>query len=338
MIHIKIIRCLISDNHFNTVVKTLNKKKNENKDYPNHDLPINNYFQEKENTIKESTKMVKNDQDKIKLNENHSISFEDFDIERINLLIFQINKEKLLHFQPNVFNVNDHLPASNRNKLNLNIIDNEFQKKYMFQNIMEIRSTQSFLDFQRIKEKFCRECNEPALFNRYGKNIMKCLNCLKVKCKYCLKEIDENHFKLSGFNYCKVFYRRTLKLKYENPRSQKNLIKNFLMSFLLYSIAYFLLIANCIFNFRNLISKIIFRNDFTSIKKREINTDRKIILHQSQRMINNSIENFNKNQEKNLHRKRNKIQIDNLAYESNYNHNYRSVNIQQKNPFYSILI
>lgn len=333
LIHAKIIKDLISDQHFITILKTLNQICDNNDNLFENNLLVNNYFQSKEIIKNESNnECIKNENIK-NLNQNALIVYDQLNIVKMNLLILQINKEKFMNFQ-NKFNnqkaANCKNPVNSYENKNYEIKNhqNEFQKNYINQNIIEFHSNQFFMEFNTIKEKFCRECNEPALFDRYGKNIMKCLNCLKVKCKFCFKEIDENHFKLTGFNYCKVFYRRTLKLKYEITSKSNSKIKNFFFSLLLYFIAYALLIATCVFYIKNILSKLIFGNHFTSGEIRRKKADRNLSVNKRKGIFQN-VENEKIAKEINLCLNQKNNKINNLALDSNSYDNSR-INYEHK--------
>ena len=125
----------------------------------------------------------------------------------------------------------------NINYININL------KSYSKKNVMEVNKLNGFFDFNKNKENFCKKCNEPALFIRHGKAAVKCLNCLNTVCKYCLKPITFDHFDLNSFNYCRVYFRKKLKLL--SLKSQgMNKIKAFLISFLMIIASYLLFFVN----------------------------------------------------------------------------------------------
>lgn len=173
------------------------------------------------------------------------------------------NKQENKNCSSNNFN-------SNLNSLNIKMIRNskvqEYHNNYEYlttnlkaytqKNVVEYNKIQSFLDYNKNKEIYCKKCNQPALFYRRGKSIVKCLNCFNSSCKYCLKPMTFDHFDLNTFNYCKVYYRRKLKVL-SLKSSSLNKLKNFIISFLMIIASYLLIFLNCYYLLSRFLKKIL---------------------------------------------------------------------------------
>ena len=82
-------------------------------------------------------------------------------------------------------------------------------------------------------------CYEPSLFGKTGKNFVKCMNCYSTSCKFCGKEYKIDHFDITGFNYCKIFFRK----KCEYTPSQKiSQCKESFVGILMFILGYFVFI------------------------------------------------------------------------------------------------
>lgn len=126
-------------------------------------------------------------------------------------------------------------------------------KFYTQKHVIDINSNESYFLFNKAKEFFCVKCSEPALYGKTGKYIVKCLNCYHTICKFCMKNYTSDHFEISSFNYCKVYFRRRLR---KIPVKDTKHIKNFLFTWLLF-IASYLMICLFIYKYISLgISKI----------------------------------------------------------------------------------
>ena len=112
-------------------------------------------------------------------------------------------------------------------------------KLYTQKHVIDINTNESFFIFNKAKEQFCVKCHEPALYGKSGKFIVKCLNCYHTICKFCMKSFTPDHFEITSFNYCKVYFRKRLK-KAGGQVNQKS-CKNFGLEILI-SIATFFLI------------------------------------------------------------------------------------------------
>jgi hypothetical protein len=138
-------------------------------------------------------------------------------------------------------------------------------KFYTQKHVIDVNSNESYFLFNKAKEFFCVKCSEPALYGKTGKYIVKCLNCYHTICKFCMKSYCADHFEISSFNYCKVYFRRRLR---KIPVKDKKHVKNFLFTWLLF-IASFLMICLCVYKYVNVgISKSLCfkRNESNKIK------------------------------------------------------------------------
>jgi len=329
--HLKIIKKLITNQHFNSMIKTLanlysNQDKFANK---NNELLINNYINDCNKNHLDPI-IAKNGKE-IPIDDKYFNSEDDY-LENINrkIIEFQNNNEfQNMYLNKNISDKNyKNINDNNKNLINyeINNLNFDFHNNNNGQNIMEFVSFKTFQEMNKNREKYCKECNEPSLFDRFGKNTIKCLNCLKVKCKYCNKEIDQNHFKLTGFNYCKVFYRRTLKLKYENLNPLSSRFKNFIITIILYLFSYFLLISTCFFLFKNFL-----RNKF-GINLSYNDTTNKNYFNKNENKIKKNNKNNNNCEQidfeiKNINSKKNlnnvQIQINNKIKEINRNKTFK---------------
>lgn len=112
-------------------------------------------------------------------------------------------------------------------------------KLYSQKHVFDITNNESFRYFNRAKDQFCTRCYEPSLYGKSGKKFVKCLNCLHKLCKFCGKEYTTEHFNISGFNYCKVFYRKRTS---GFQTSRANTCKEICLGTILFFIGYFVFI------------------------------------------------------------------------------------------------
>ena len=78
--------------------------------------------------------------------------------------------------------------------------------KYNKKHVMDIiEGDSNYISYNLVKDQFCPNCSLPTLFGLLSWKYVKCLNCLRGYCKYCFKEIDNDHFDRYGVNYCKLF-------------------------------------------------------------------------------------------------------------------------------------
>ena len=134
--------------------------------------------------------------------------FSEVNDEKIKLLV----SEK--HFnQYKKENMKSNLPLKSKNCNDLPSAKTinakkEYIKIHNQKHVLEIATHECFLNLNKAREIFCIKCYEPALFGKIGKNFIKCLNCLNFTCKYCLKDLESDHFVISSNNYCKIFFRK----------------------------------------------------------------------------------------------------------------------------------
>jgi len=109
-------------------------------------------------------------------------------------------------------------------------------KMYSQRHVFDITNNDSFRYFSKSKEQYCGRCYEPALFGKNGRKTIKCLNCWFNSCKFCGKENSDDHFNLSSFNYCKIFYRKKMIFQ---PPNKVSLMKDILIGIVLFIVGYF---------------------------------------------------------------------------------------------------
>lgn len=75
-------------------------------------------------------------------------------------------------------------------------------------HVLQIGSDEPYMLFNKYKDYFCKSCNEPSLYGKLPGKIVKCLNCDKTFCKFCMKILSSSHFDLSSQNHCKIYFRK----------------------------------------------------------------------------------------------------------------------------------
>ena len=93
---------------------------------------------------------------------------------------------------------------------------------------------------KKIKKEYCSYCYNKSIFEVPFSNFLKCLNCLKIFCKYCYKEIKNNHFEKFSDNYCRMYSIKNKKYLKRNKKINNQIIF-FLFNFGLSIINYFLI-------------------------------------------------------------------------------------------------
>jgi hypothetical protein len=117
-------------------------------------------------------------------------------------------------------------------------------KTYLKKNVLDISDDNSYVLFNKFKGEFCEKCQEPALYGRLSGNMIKCLNCFNKYCKFCFKNVTDDHFDRSANKHCKIFFRK----KSSSPNATVHPCwKNFGMAFLIIWFSYFLLITGSYF-------------------------------------------------------------------------------------------
>lgn len=114
-------------------------------------------------------------------------------------------------------------------------------KFYTQKHVIDVNSNESFFIFNKAKEQFCVKCSEPALYGKNGKFVVKCLNCFYTICKFCMKNYTSDHFDMSSFNYCKVYFRKRLK---KTSVKERQCCKNFWFTVLIYLASYILIFSS----------------------------------------------------------------------------------------------
>ncbi len=102
-----------------------------------------------------------------------------------------------------------------------------FNKKH----VAEITNDEEiYYSFNKVKSQFCPFCGVNKIFNIPQWSVIKCLNCLKWYCKYCFKEVDNEHFNKFNENYCRVY---SLKNRPRRKIQRKNFLKSNKLSILI---------------------------------------------------------------------------------------------------------
>ena len=86
-------------------------------------------------------------------------------------------------------------------------IDNENLELYTKKHVIDINSNKYLYSYNNTKGVYCPNCFKNTLFSKTSTNFIKCLNCECKKCKFCLKDYDDNHIDSNSMNHCKIYYR-----------------------------------------------------------------------------------------------------------------------------------
>ena len=127
------------------------------------------------------------------------------------------------------------------------IILDKFQKHFFeITNDSEI-----YYSLNKVKNQYCPNCGIRKLFSVPQWNIIKCLNCLKWYCKFCFKEVDNDHFNKFSDKYCRVYsMKNTIIIGRKKKLYQSRKISDLIIKIgggLI--IGYFMLFFGMIFNF-----------------------------------------------------------------------------------------
>lgn len=113
--------------------------------------------------------------------------------------------------------------------------------KYNKKHVMDIiDGDTNYISYNLVKDQFCPNCSLPTLFGLVSWKYVKCLNCLRGYCKYCFKEIDNDHFDRYGVNYCRLFSDFAAR-KYQGHHNKFKFVKLYFQSLGGVSISYCLL-------------------------------------------------------------------------------------------------
>ena len=144
---------------------------------------------------------------------------------------------------------NDKYNIDNNNNGKLNDIENGIvikNKKEINDNLFK-KNVQIFSDKdnliplnQKIKKEYCSYCFNKSIFEIPFSNYLKCLNCLKIFCKYCYKEIKKDHYEKFSENYCRMYSIKNKFILKPNKKINNEIIK-YLINFGLSIINYFLI-------------------------------------------------------------------------------------------------
>jgi hypothetical protein len=118
---------------------------------------------------------------------------------------------------------------------------------YTQRHVFDINTNDTFFNYNKTKDRFCIKCGEPSLYGRTGKTYVKCLNCYNTICKFCMKYFTYDHLDITSMNYCKVYFRKTLKKTVEKESKIKIFLLTYLMmipSYVLFVLAMYTYIAD----------------------------------------------------------------------------------------------
>jgi hypothetical protein len=118
---------------------------------------------------------------------------------------------------------------------------------YTQKHVFDINTNDTFFNYNKTKDRFCIKCGEPSLYGRTGKTYVKCLNCYNTICKFCMKAFTYDHLDITSMNYCKVYFRKTLKKTIEKESKLKLFILTYIMmipSYVLFVFAMYSYIAD----------------------------------------------------------------------------------------------
>ena len=138
-------------------------------------------------------------------------------------------------------------------KIGDNILNNKELIYHKFQkHFFEITNdSEVYYSLNKIKYQYCPNCGIKKLFTVPQWNIIKCLNCLKWYCKFCFKEVDNDHFNKFSDKYCRVYSMKNntiigKKNRYNKPKKISDLIIKIGGGLI---IGYFMLFIALIINF-----------------------------------------------------------------------------------------
>ena len=157
-----------------------------------------------------------------------------------NNLIVLVNKPGLSFSFNNKTNctVKTTIEGKNNSSFSKNIDKNKYDNlinKYAKTHVIEIKNNlDDYILYNFFKDIVCPCCHLPCLFGKISPRWMKCLNCFKKICKFCLKEVPNNpieHFNKLENNCCKYY-------RFNSKKKTQMKIKNF--STVKYQIIYYI--------------------------------------------------------------------------------------------------
>ena len=158
--------------------------------------------------------------------------------------LFKCNKEIDIQFvkkniQKNYFdmyleNIDKKKFINQNTKYTIDNILNKNEKiyeKFNKKHVAEITNNEEiYYSFNKVKSQYCPFCGINKIFTIPQWSVIKCLNCLKWYCKYCFKEVDNDHFNKFNENYCRVY---SLKNRPKRKIQSKNFFKSNKLSILI---------------------------------------------------------------------------------------------------------
>ena len=146
-----------------------------------------------------------------------------------NNLIILVNKPgSSLSFNNNTNGtVKTIIDCKNNSSFSKNINKDKYDNlinKYAKTHVIEIKNNlDDYILYNFFKDIVCPCCHLPCLFGKISPRWMKCLNCFKKICKFCLKEVPNNpieHFNKLENNCCKYY-------RFNSRKKTQMKIKNF---------------------------------------------------------------------------------------------------------------
>ncbi len=173
--------------------------------------------------------------------------------ENINIYLYSFflkNNEKNNNNNDNLNQIENGIVIKNNKEKNNNEINDLIKK-----NVQIISYKNNLIPLnKKIKKEYCSYCFNKSIFEIPFSNYLKCLNCLKIFCKYCYKEINNNHFEKFSDNYCRMYSFKN-KIYIKKNKKINNQIIIYLFNFGLSINNYFLIFIGV-----NLYIKYMFKN------------------------------------------------------------------------------
>ena len=215
-----------------------------------------------------------------------------------------LNSESNQENENNAIKSNKGIKDSKENILDIGTCSKKSEKKddkvILAKNMIKLDNYDNDLmcKYQKNKERYCHNCGEPGLFE-IRKHVIKCLNCFQVMCKFCMKHYHSDHFDLTSFNYCKVYFRSRLCI---NEVTSNSKIKEFFLNIIIILISYlFFILGNLTYIQIWLEEKI---NPFNKNKldeNKEFNESQAITISIEKNKVYKNNKNHNKDIDKNPH-------------------------------------
>jgi len=165
-----------------------------------------------------------------------------FNVDDLKEIISSHHFNMLKNNQSNLIEVSNKFCINNQKENNVEINVNHYSKK----NVIDINTNKNLFNYKSNKGVFCSNCSKDSLFSKTNAHFLKCLYCNCKKCKYCLKNYDDEHMEISSPSHCKVYYRYDRK----DLNNSGFCLKLFLQIFFVFA-CYFLCFASTFVRIRN---------------------------------------------------------------------------------------